>query len=197
MEVNPTDLKKELLYSCIGHLVLFVVLIGAAKPRVQDKLYPDVFQVSVVSFESGIEKSEPLPTVAVIDKKPTIKPKEKPIPKPTPKKTSAKTGQDLGLKISSKTGKYSYYIDAILTKIGSNWVNPFASSGIKFSTTIYFVIQKHGQITNVKIEKSSGNELYDRAAERAVIITQTLPPLAGEFANQESLRLHLEFEYKP
>lgn len=190
-------MKKELLGSFIGHLVLFIMLIGLTKPRAQDKLYPEVFQVSVVRFESGIEKSEPVSAVAVIDKKPISKPKEKPIPKSTPPKTSSKTSQDLGLKISSKVGKHSYYIDAILTKIGNNWSNPFASSGLKFSTTIYFVIQKHGQITNIKIEKSSGNELYDRAAERAVIITQTLPPLAGEFANQESLRLHLEFEYKP
>jgi TonB family protein len=191
-------MKKELLFSFVGHLALFILLIGLAKSQNREKLYPDVFQVSVVSLESGIEKSEPAPSVAVIDKKPQLKPVEKLKPKSTtPQKTGQKSGQDVGLKISSKGGKYSYYIDAILTKIGSNWVNPFANSGIKLSATIYFVIQKAGKITSAKIEKSSGNELYDRAAERAVIITQTLPPLAGEFAQEESLKLHLEFEYKP
>jgi len=191
-------MKKELLFSFVGHLALFILLIGLAKSQNREKLYPDVFQVSVVSLESGIEKSEPAPSVAVIDKKPQLKPVEKLKPKPTtPNKPGQKSGQDVGLKISSKGGKYSYYIDAILTKIGSNWVNPFANSGIKLSATIYFVIQKAGRITSAKIEKSSGNELYDRAAERAVIITQTLPPLAGEFAQEESLKLHLEFEYKP
>jgi len=191
-------MKKELLFSFVGHLALFILLIGLAKSQNREKLYPDVFQVSVVSLESGIEKSEPAPSVAVIDKKPQLKPVEKLKPKSTtPNKPGQKSGQDVGLKISSKGGKYSYYIDAILTKIGSNWVNPFANSGIKLSATIYFVIQKAGRITSAKIEKSSGNELYDRAAERAVIITQTLPPLAGEFAQEESLKLHLEFEYKP
>ncbi len=190
-------MKKELLVSFIGHLVLFLILVSVAKPQKRDNLYPEVFQVSVVSFESGLEKSDPAPLVAVVDNKPKTEPKEKPKPKLTPQKTSQKTGQDVGLKISSKGGKHSYYVEAILSKIGSNWVNPFASSGVKFSTTIYFVIQKDGRITSVKIEKSSSNELYDRAAERAVIITQTLPPLAGEFAQEESLKLHLEFEYKP
>jgi TonB family protein len=191
-------MKKEIFYSFVGHLVLFSALIVLAKPRSHEKLYPDVFQVSVVNLESGFEKSEPAPSVAVIDKKPQHKPIEKTKPKSnTPKKPGQKTGQDVGLKLSSKGGKYSYYIDAILTKIGSNWVNPFANSGLKLTTTIYFVIHKDGRITSTKIEKSSGNELYDRSAERAVIITQTLPPLAGEFAQEESLKLHLEFEFKP
>lgn len=189
-------MKKELLFSCIGHLLLLIALVAFAKPQNKEKLYPDVFQISVVSMESGIEASEPAPSVAVIDKKPAPKPVEKPKTE-TPKKLGQKSGKDVGLKLSSKAGKYSYYIDAILTKIGSNWVNPFANSGIKLTATIYFIIQKDGKITSVKIEKSSGNELYDRAAERAVIITQTLPPLAGEFAQEESLKLHLEFEYKP
>lgn len=191
-------MKKELLLSFIGHIALFTAIIGLGQARPKEKLYPDVFQVSVVNLESGIEASEPTPSVAVIDKKPAPKPVEKPKPKTeTPKKSGQKTGKDVGLKLSSKGGKYSYYIDAILTKIGSNWVNPFANSGIKLTATIYFVIQKDGKITSIKIEKSSGNELYDRAAERAVIITQTLPPLAGEFAQEESLKLHLEFEFKP
>ncbi len=191
-------MKKELLFSFIGHILIFSALIVAGKPRNHEKLYPDVFQVSVVSLESGIEKSEPAPSVAVIDKKPQPKSVEKPKPKSdTPKKSGQKTGQDVGLKLSSKGGKYSYYIDAILTKIGSNWVNPFANSGLKLTTTIYFVIHKDGRIASTKIEKSSGNELYDRSAERAVIITQNLPPLAGEFAQEESLKLHLEFEFKP
>jgi TonB family protein len=192
-------MKKELLFSFIGHLVLFLILASVAKPQKRDNLYPEIFQVSVVNFESGSPTTTQTSAVSIVEKKPKVdKPKVvKENKKPTQQTKTGKSGNNLGLKISSKGGKHSYYIDAILSKIGSNWVNPFASSGVKFSTTIYFVIQKDGRITSVKIEKSSSNELYDRSAERAVIITQTLPPLAGEFAQEESLKLHLEFEYKP
>jgi len=191
-------MKKELVFSFIGHLAIFLIIIGVAKPQNKDRLYPDVFQVSVVSLEAGVEKTGPEANVAVVTKEAVAKTKTiKSKPKSTSKKPGQQIGSNIGLKLSSKGGKHSYYIDAILSKIGSNWVNPFASSGVKFSTTIYFVIQKDGHITSIKIEKSSSNELYDRSAERAVIITQTLPPLAGEFAQEESLKLHLEFEYKP
>ncbi|MCX7785260.1 MAG: TonB C-terminal domain-containing protein [candidate division WOR-3 bacterium] len=193
-------MKKELLFSFVGHLVIFVLLAGVTKSKPsRERLYPDVFQVAVVNLETGLPKAESpsLPPIAIIDKKPI---KTKPTTskeKLTPAKSMRKESPNIGLKISGKGGKYSYYIDAVLTKIGSNWINPFANSGIAFSCVVYFVIQKDGRISSVKIEKSSGNELYDRSCERAVIVTQNLPPLMGEFANQESLRLHLEFEFKP
>ncbi|MEO0083933.1 MAG: TonB family protein, partial [candidate division WOR-3 bacterium] len=84
-----------------------------------------------------------------------------------------------------------------LSKIANNWINPFAGSQIKITTTIGFVIAKDGELKNIRIEKSSGNEIFDRAAERAVIITKSVPQLSGEFAKQESLIIHLEFEYAP
>lgn len=192
-------MKKELLFSFIGHILLFIILFGVTKPSAKEKLYPDVFQVSVVNLESGFKQEEASAPVSVIPQKPVpVKKLEaKPKEKPSQAKTPTKANPDIGLKISNKGGKYSYYIDAILTKIGSNWINPYQGSGIKLSTTVYFVILKDGTITSVKLEKKSGNDLFDSSTERAVIVTKTLPPLAGEFVNQESLRIHLEFEYKP
>ena len=197
-------MKKELLFSFVGHFAIFLILFGFSRPHSRNKAYPaEVFTVSVVSLEPSSPISTSGTAVSFVDKKPSkIKPKE---PKTTTKSTQKMSGTDKGsglglkgLKIGgSKGGRYSYYIEAILKKIGTNWVNPLEGSGIKFSTTIYFIIEKDGRITSVKIEKCSGNDLYDRSAERAVIVTQMLPPLAGEFAKEESLRLHLEFEYKP
>lgn len=192
-------MKRSLLYSCIGHFFVFMILFGITRPTAKEKLYPDVFQVSVVNLESGLQPEEPSNAVSVIENKPapTKKPEPKPKEKPAAQKTGANTKTDVGLKISSKGGKYSYYIDAILAKIGSNWINPYQGSAIKLSATVYFVVKKDGSITNAKIEKRSGNDLFDSSTERAVIVTKILPPLAGEFANQESLVIHLEFEYKP
>jgi len=209
-------MKKGLLFSFIGHIFIFLILVGVSRQKPQkENLYPEVFEVSVVNFSGSLsggvgngtgpnKGTGPIAGVSFVNKKPTLG-------KSKPQKGNEKLtgpggeygpgggpgGTGLGLRIGGKGGKYSYYVDAVLTKIGSNWANPYAGSGVRFSSTIYFVIHKDGKITSTKIEKSSGNELFDHSAERAVISTQTLPPLAGEFANQDSLKLHLEFEYKP
>ncbi|MEO0075264.1 MAG: energy transducer TonB [candidate division WOR-3 bacterium] len=190
-------MKKELVYSTLGHLILLIVLIVYPKPATKGKLPLEIFQVSLVNLQSSLEGKDHTPNLAVISEP---KPKSKVTTKPksaVEKKPVVKQSSDLGLKLSSEGGKYSYYIEAILVKIGSNWVNPYQGAGLKLSTTIFFVIKKDGTITSTKIEKSSGNELFDVSAERAVIVTKTLPPLAGEFAHLDSLVVHLEFEYKP
>ena len=210
-------MKKGLIFSFVGHLAIFIILVGVTRQKpLKENLYPDVFEVSVVNFTGGspggpgngtvANKGTGVTTGVSFVNKTTSSAKSK--TKPGKEKTTIGQGNEfslgtgpggtgLGLKIGGKGGKYSYYVDAVLTKIGSNWANPYAGSGVRFSSTIYFVIHKDGKIAGTKIEKSSGNELFDRSAERAVISTQTLPPLAGEFANQDSLKLHLEFEYKP
>lgn len=190
-------MKKELLFSSIGHLIIFAMLTGLTKAKPQVKPYPEVFQISVVSLESNLTAKTELPPVAVLSKKPEKKSIVQPKPKQISAKSLQKTGQGIGLKLSSKSGKHSYYIETVLSKIASNWINPFAGSQIKFATTIGFVIAKNGELKRIQIEKSSGNEIFDRAAERAVIITKTVPQLSGEFAQQESLIIHLEFEYSP
>jgi TonB family protein len=212
-------MKKGLIFSFVGHLVIFIVLVGVSRQKPQkENLYPEVFEVSVVNFTGGSpggpggngngtsanNASAVTNGVSFVNKTKTStksKPKsaKENITGPGNEFTlgNGPGGSGLGLRIGGKGGKYSYYVDAVLTKISSNWANPFAGSGVRFSSTVYFVIRKDGKITSVKVEKSSGNELFDRSAERAVILTQNVPALAGEFANQDSLKLHLEFEYKP
>jgi TonB family protein len=217
-------MKKELLFSFIGHFIIFAVIIGSTiQKRPKEKAYPDVFQVSVVSLNMGSGSFGPGgpgtpggPTgngtapngVSFLNKKPSVtKSKTQLNTKtgtgPTQSATQAQMygfpGGGIGIQglgVYSKGGRYSYYVEMILKKIGANWTNPYEGSSKKFAATIYFVVHKNGKITSVKIEKGSGNELFDRSAERAVTVTNYLPPLAGEFENQDSLKLHLEFEYK-
>ncbi len=218
-------MKKELLFSFIGHFLIFSAIVGVTiQKRPKEKPYPDVFQVSVVSLNSGSSVFGPngpggpgnaagngngstVNGVSFMDKKSkTIKTKTAKETKPGIQQSSSSSstlygvpGGGIGIKglgIYSQGGRYSYYVEMILKKIGANWNNPYEGSNKKFNCTVYFVVHKTGQITSTKIEKGSGNELFDRAAERAVIVTNYLPPLAGEFENQDSLKLHLEFEYK-
>jgi TonB family protein len=216
-------MKKELLFSFIGHFITFALIVGVTmQKRPKEKAYPDVFQVSVVSLNTGSSafgsngpggasnttgNGTAVNGVSFMDKKPkAVKSKTTKETKPGGSQSSTSStqiygvpGGGIGIKglgIYSQGGRYSYYVEMILKKIGANWTNPFEGSNKRFSATIYFVVHKNGQVTSAKIEKGSGNELFDRAAERAVIVTNFLPPLAGEFENQDSLKLHLEFEYK-
>jgi len=52
---------------------------------------------------------------------------------------------------------------------------------------------RSGQVTDVKVDSSSGVSYYDRAAERAVYAANPLPPLPPDYRN-ESLGVHLKFQ---
>jgi TonB family protein len=57
---------------------------------------------------------------------------------------------------------------------------------------VSFRIQRSGQVTDVKVETSSGTSYYDRAAVRAVYAANPLPPLPNDYRN-EQLGVHLRF----
>lgn len=85
---------------------------------------------------------------------------------------------------------YSIYIDRMVTLIGSRWFRPqVAGDAI---TQIYFLIDRDGRVRDAKIEKSSGNTTFDRAALRAVIEASPLPPLPFGYSGN-NLGVHLIF----
>ncbi len=59
---------------------------------------------------------------------------------------------------------------------------------------IKFTIQRDGQIQGVEVEKSSGYTALDINAQRALLVTRTLPPLPPAFPNA-TLTVHLNFQY--
>ncbi|MFQ6032422.1 MAG: energy transducer TonB, partial [Candidatus Zixiibacteriota bacterium] len=86
-----------------------------------------------------------------------------------------------------------YYLSLVFGKIRDVWENPVQSSSV-LMTTIYFRILRDGSITETKVEKSSGIELFDQSAMRAIISSVPFPPLPNEFTG-DYLGIHLEFEY--
>ena len=50
-------------------------------------------------------------------------------------------------------------------------------------------------LTNVTVEKSSGNPLLDLESRRAVLATQKIPPLPDQYT-RPNLMVYLTFEYK-
>lgn len=61
---------------------------------------------------------------------------------------------------------YALYLQGMHRKIGGNWFRPQVSGGA--ATVVYFRILRDGTITDARIESSSGNGTFDRAALSAV-----------------------------
>ncbi len=154
----------------------------------------------------------------VVEAKPIDKPKPKPEKKPEKDKTydpkplkgdeeqvGSKDGQkDVsetlssgskfgGAAIDNASFDYPYWFVQAFDKIERNWRNPVFSNQ-PLSCIIYFQVIRSGRIIKTEIEQSSGVDAFDGGCERAVNISQPLPPLPDQFAD-EIIGIHLEFPY--
>jgi TonB family protein len=91
---------------------------------------------------------------------------------------------------------FTYYLRLIQSKIGERWSPPRAAATGGERVIVLFEIQRDGQVREPTVERSSGNNLYDQAALRAVTEASPLPPLPPEF-KASSLRVHFGFEFNP
>lgn len=68
------------------------------------------------------------------------------------------------------------YLAAIQKRISSQWIAPpVDANGIPLQVIIKFRLERTGEVKNVTVEQSSGNEYYDLAAKRAVVAANPLP----------------------
>jgi TonB family protein len=100
-----------------------------------------------------------------------------------------------GASVDNVSFNYPYWFVQAFGKIERNWSNPVYANR-PLTCTIYFQVIRSGRIIKVEIEGSSGVDAFDRACERAVKISEPLPPLPDDFTN-EILGIHLEFPYVP
>jgi periplasmic protein TonB len=84
------------------------------------------------------------------------------------------------------------YIAGLVSKIHQNWNSRQSAPGI---TTMQFTIQRDGMLTDVKVLRSSGNQMLDFLANRALLAVRQLPPLPAEYTNP-TLVIDLQFEYQ-
>ncbi|HYB94993.1 MAG TPA: TonB family protein [Vicinamibacterales bacterium] len=82
------------------------------------------------------------------------------------------------------------YLQTMAALIRSNWNSQVGAVG---RSHLRFVIQKDGRIVDITIEKSSGVELMDSYARRALMLTK-LPPLPSAYP-ESALAVHLYFDY--
>ena len=198
-------MKRDFLLSFAGHVLVVgvAVLFGIGKIA-RDTRRPVVFSVSIVGGGGT-----PLPQggaqgTTLVESKPKSQAKAQPTAQSkTPTKAGAGSGsstfkrQGLGVGVEGAEALgYSYYLNAMLTRVSDNWLNPYAGQAKVLTATVVFDIERDGTVKDVKVEKKSGAAAYDASCERALLVTDKLPPLPPEFTGPR-LKLHLEFEQKP
>lgn len=88
---------------------------------------------------------------------------------------------------------YPYYLSNIQIKILSNFKPAVSAKEAKeLKAVVFFVIDKSGRISEVKLEDKSGHFLFDQEAQRAVLRSSPLPALPPAFGS-DRLGVHFEF----
>lgn len=95
--------------------------------------------------------------------------------------------------IDASNFEFAYYLQQVRVLIARNWTpQPGLPQGTR--AEVYFRVARDGSITAPVVERSSGNEFFDQAARRAVLVTGHLPPLPLGWAGAD-LGIHFGFEY--
>lgn len=86
---------------------------------------------------------------------------------------------------------YPWYLKGIADRLDKQWHPPqeFQSDTI---CQIAFTIHRTGQVTDSKVEKSSGDSNFDQLALHAVLYSNPLAPLPAGFPD-DTLRVHMKF----
>ena len=84
------------------------------------------------------------------------------------------------------------YLATMLELIRRRWDNNQRSPGL---VVVRFTIQRDGSIDEVGLHRGSGQVALDLSAQRAVLLTRTLPQLPSAFP-ESSLTVRLTFEYQ-
>ena len=116
-----------------------------------------------------------------------------PVPAPRPAETKQRMGSPTGSSLgTSAFGAavggldnpdfvYSYYIDQMLALISANWLRPSLGGGVE--AVVYFRIQRDGQISDVRIIRSSGYNSFDLAGLRAVQLAAPFPRFPQSYSH--------------
>jgi TonB family protein len=84
------------------------------------------------------------------------------------------------------------YLVTMLQLIQSRWD---ARQQVSGESVVVFRIQRDGRLTDIELERSSGFPALDLTSQRALFLTQRVPPLPSAFPD-DHLTVHLRFEYR-
>lgn len=108
---------------------------------------------------------------------------------------SAPSVSGSNLSVDASDFPFTYYLRQLHAKVSERWRRPPLVATEQTSAVIYFEIDREGQIRgDPKVKQTSGNEVYDQSALRAVIESVPFPPLPREFPGQY---LKVNFGFDP
>ncbi|MCP9470389.1 MAG: TonB family protein [Nitrospira sp.] len=111
---------------------------------------------------------------------PPLESPPKPAPQVEAKMPSAKM-VDTTLKVAGVASGSNAYLGRVRQRISSFWeAPPIDLMGRTYVVVIRFRLHRDGSVTEVEVERSSGNEYYDLAGKRAVIRAIPLPMFPPE-----------------
>lgn len=87
---------------------------------------------------------------------------------------------------------YPWYITQVREALWNAWTSRMPSAG-SLRCNVRFTITREGDIRSVSVEKSSGNRLFDNAAESAAQAAAPFAPLPEDFF-EDRLTVHVEFK---
>jgi TonB family protein len=84
------------------------------------------------------------------------------------------------------------YVGEMVNRINQNWSSRQQAAA---TATMRFTIQRDGRITDITVAQSSGYQMLDFLAQRALMAVSPLPPLPQAYTNP-TLTVNLNFEYQ-
>ena len=92
---------------------------------------------------------------------------------------------------------YAYYVDLLRNRISSSWYNSLVAPGLKgkYVAGVYFIVRRDGEVSDLRLENSSGIVSLDLSARRAIENAAPFAPLPPDFPSQY-LVVHFEFEWE-
>lgn len=79
---------------------------------------------------------------------------------------------------------FGSYLGILRRRIWQEWTQS-PIYGVNQQCVVGLTVGRSGDVTNIKLEKSSGNSFYDNVAVRAVRNSSPMPPLPAGFPNSE------------
>lgn len=124
------------------------------------------------------------------------KPAEKPAgDEPLGVEVGVGTGDGTGIAVDGANFPFSYFLMAIERRVSDNWFSAVSEGATGLTCVVYFRLNRDGSASDVRLEKSSGNAYFDRAAMRAVKSATPFPPLPKAFT-EAFLGIHFTFVQK-
>lgn len=215
--------RNSLVGSSIAHALVLVGVFAVRQGEPLIVPGPDVVQVSLLepgamprvtpaAAPAAPEKaSMKVPDIKPVDDEGVkIAPPKKPAPKAaTPREEAAplpaapalpyarvgSAGLSGAVAVDARDFEFTYYLMLIRNKVALNWSPPTGlSAGRPARAVVYFRVARNGNVSAIRLESGSGAEFFDRAALRAVTLSDPLPPLPLGFPGSD-LGIHFGFEY--